>query len=143
MKFHLLGEETKVEIDVLARKYPNSSDYWDGNWVISNVKVEVPGYYVTFLASLRTDEIRDFVIDLKSMNRHLKGKVILKNLESFIHFEGEMNKVGQIVWSGETCYPVGSGAVLSFEFVSDQSHLYNLIKELENITYEYPVIGES
>ena len=44
MKFHLLGEKTKVEIDVLAREYPNSSDYWDGNWVISNVKVKIPGY---------------------------------------------------------------------------------------------------
>ncbi|QCR31910.1 hypothetical protein [Lysinibacillus sp. SGAir0095] len=143
MKFHLLGEKTKVEIDVLAREYPNSSDYWDGNWVISNVKVEIPGYYVDFNASLRTDDIRDFVNDLKSMNRYLTGKAILKNLESFIHFEGEMDKLGHIDWSGETCYPAGSGAVLTFEFVSNQSYLEDLIKELEDITYVYPVIGES
>ena len=143
MKFHLLGEKTKVEIDVLAREYPNSSDYWDGNWVISNVKVEIPGYYVDFNASLRTDDIRDFVNDLKSMNRYLTGKAILKNLESFIHFEGEMDKLGHIDWSGETCYPAGSGTVLTFEFVSNQSYLEDLIKELEDITYVYPVIGES
>ncbi|MBD8028705.1 hypothetical protein H9636_18930 [Ureibacillus sp. Re31] len=143
MKFHLLGEKTKVEIDVLAREYPNSSDYWDGNWVISNVKVEIPGYYVDFNASLRTDEIRDFLNDLKSMNRYLTGKAILKNLESIIHFEGEMDKLGHIDWSGETCYPAGSGAVLTFEFVSNQSYLEDLIKELEDITYVYPVIGES
>ncbi|MCM3359791.1 hypothetical protein [Psychrobacillus sp. MER TA 171] len=141
MKFHLLGEKTKVEIDVLTREYPNSSSYWDVNWVISNVKVEIPGYYVNFTASLRTDEIRDFVNELKSMNRYLTGKAILKNLDSFIHFEGEMDKLGHIDWSGETCYPAGSGAVLSFEFVSDQSHLINLIKELENIIYVFPVIG--
>ncbi|MER2119080.1 MAG: hypothetical protein ABS935_02375 [Solibacillus sp.] len=122
MKFHLLGEKTKVEIDDFARKYPNSSDYWEGNWVISNVKVKIPGYDVNFIESLRTDEIRGFVIDLKSMKRHLTGKAILKSLESFIHFEGEMNKLGHIDWSGETCYPAGSGTVLSFEFVSDQSH---------------------
>ena len=142
MKFHLLGEKTKVEIDVLTREYPNSSSYWDVNWVISNVKVEIPGYYVNFTASLRTDEIRDFVNELKSMNRYLTGKAILKNLDSFIHFEGEMDKLGHIDWSGETCYPAGSGAVLSFEFVSDQSHLINLIKELEDIIYVFPVIGE-
>jgi hypothetical protein len=142
MKFHLLGEKTKVEIDVLAREYPNSSDYWDGNWVISTVKVEIPGYYVDFNASLRTDDIRDFVNDLKLMNRHLSGKAILKNLDSFIHFEGEMNKLGHIEWSGETCYPGGSGALLTFEFVSNQSYLEGLIKELEDITYVYPVIGK-
>ncbi len=141
MKFHLLGEKTKVEIDVLAREYPNSSDYWDGNWVLSNVKVYIPGYYVDFNASLRTDDIRDFFTDLKAMNRNLAGKAILKNLDSFIHLEGEMDKLGHIKWSGETCYPAGSGAVLTFEFTSNQSYLEDLIKELEKITYEYSVIG--
>ncbi|OCA90155.1 WapI family immunity protein [Bacillus sp. FJAT-27986] len=111
MKFHLLGEKAKVEIDIIAREYPNSFDYWDGNWVISNVKVEIPGYYVDFIASLRTDDIRDFLNDLKLMNKDLSGKAILKNLDSFIYFECEMDKLGHIEWSGETCYPTGSGAV--------------------------------
>lgn len=42
MKFRLLGENSKVEIDVLDREYPNSSDYSDGKLVISNVKAEIP-----------------------------------------------------------------------------------------------------
>ncbi|MGF3106162.1 WapI family immunity protein [Rossellomorea sp. DUT-2] len=142
MKFHLLGEKAKIEIDVIGREYPISSDYWDGNWVVSNVKVEIPGYNVNFNASLRTDDIIDFVNDLKLMSRNLSGKAILKNLDSFIHFEGEMDKLGHIEWSGETCYPAGSGAVLTFEFVSNQSYLDVLIKELEDITYVYPVIGK-
>nr|WP_223701850.1 hypothetical protein [Sutcliffiella deserti] len=63
----------------------------------------------------------------------------MKNLDSFIHFEGVMNKLGHIDWSGETWYPAGSGAVLTFEFVSNQSYLENLIKELEDIIKIYPV----
>lgn len=141
MKFHLIGEETKVEIDILAREYPHSSDYWDGNWVSSHVIINIPGYYVNFYASLRTDEIRDFVKDLKLMKKHLSGKAKLVNLDTYIHFECEMDKLGHINWSGETCYPAGSGAVLNFEFVSDQSYLEELIKELDDITYVYPVIG--
>jgi hypothetical protein len=35
MKFCLLGEETKAEIEVLCRSHPNCTDYWDGNWVLS------------------------------------------------------------------------------------------------------------
>nr|WP_151535025.1 hypothetical protein [Cytobacillus depressus] len=66
----------------------------------------------------------------------------MKNLDSFIHFECKMNKLGHINWSGETCYPAGSGAVLNFEFVSNQSYLEDLIKELEDINYVYPVIGK-
>ncbi|MDI2586939.1 hypothetical protein OR571_07430 [Psychrobacillus sp. NEAU-3TGS] len=53
-----------------------------------------------------------------------------------------MGKLGNIEWSGETCYPVGTGAVLSFEFMSNQSFLKDLIKDLEDITDVYPVIGK-
>lgn len=142
MKFHLLGDSAEVEIDILSREYPDSTDYWDGNWVISNVKVQIPGYYVDFNANLRTDEIRNFLNDLKLMNSQLSGKAKLKNLDSFINFDCAMNKLGHINWSGETCYPAGSGAVLNFEFVSNQSYLEDLIKELEDINYVYPVIGK-
>ena len=95
-----------------------------------------------FIASLRTDDIRDFLNDLKLMNKDLSGKAILKNLDSFIYFECEMDKLGHIEWSGETCYPTGSGAVLSLEFVSNHSYLDDLIKELENIISLYPVISK-
>ncbi|WP_420851769.1 WapI family immunity protein [Oceanobacillus jeddahense] len=108
----------------------------------STIKVEIPGYYVDFNASLRTDDIRDFVNDLKLMNRHLTGKAILKNLDGFIHFECKMNQLGHIAWSGETCYPAGSGAILRFKISANQSYLDHLMKELEDIIYTFPVIGE-
>lgn len=44
MKFCLLGEDTKAEIDVLCRSHPNCTDYWDGNWINSWVNTEIPGY---------------------------------------------------------------------------------------------------
>ncbi len=52
-----------------------------------------------------------------------------------------MNKMGQLLWSGQTCYPVGNGAVLKFEFKSDQSYLQRLVKEVEDILLVFPVIG--
>lgn len=142
MKFHLIGEKTVIEIDILAREYPNSCDYWDGNWLVSNVKIEIPGYNVNFNASLRADEISEFMKGLMLMHRNLSGEAKLTSLESYIHLEGEIDKLGQIHWFGETCYPAGSGAVLTFEVDSDQSYLKDLIKELEDISYVYPVIGK-
>lgn len=82
MKFHLLGEENeKVEIEVLARTHADTTNYWDINWIESNIKVDIPGYLVHFNASLRTDELRDFVNELKLMNGNLKGKAVLNNLQ--------------------------------------------------------------
>lgn len=142
MKFHILSEDTRIEIDVLYRNYPNSSDYWDGNWVSSKLKIEIPGYTVSFNADLRTDELSNFMNELKLMNKKMKGKAALSNLDGYLHIEGEMNKLGQIFWTAETCYPAGYGAVLKFEFVSDQSYLERLIKELNDILVAFPVLGK-
>lgn len=142
VKFYLLGEESeKVEITILSRSHPTSVDFWDGNWVDSNVKIEIPGYSVNFPAHLRTDELSDFLKELKLMAKTLKGKAELNNLDHYIKFECEINSLGHINWKGATCYPSGFGATLNFEFHSDQSYLQKVIKELEAILQVFPVIG--
>jgi hypothetical protein len=78
---------------------------------------------------------------LTSLSKFDFFAVSSSNMETFIQIEGEMDKLGKIMWIAETCYPAGYGAVLKFEFESDQSYLNNLIKELEEILTSYPVIG--
>jgi len=142
VKFKLLGEENeKVEIEVIGRTHPESTDYWDGNWIDAKLKVEIPGYLVEFVANLRTDELRGFLDELKIMYKTLKGKVELDNMDEYIHFECEINNLGHIRWIGKTCYPPGYGAELTFEFQSNQSYLEQIIRELDAILAVFPVIG--
>ncbi|WP_110111803.1 hypothetical protein [Bacillus sp. CGMCC 1.16541] len=141
MKCLLVGEEAKIEIDLIHRSYPTSMDYWDGNWVDSRIKVEIPGYVAHFDSYLRTDELQDFFSQLKKMNDTLTGKAALHNLDNYIQIEGEMTKTGMIHWTAETCYPAGYGAVLTFEFASDQSYLNELIEQLDELLLAYPVVG--
>lgn len=142
MKFHILGEKNeRIEIEALIRSYPNNTDYWNANWITSTIKIEIPGYLVQFTADLRTDELRDFLAELTMISSDLSGKAMLLNMEDYIQLECQMNKMGQLLWSGQTCYPVGNGAVLKFEFKSDQSYLQRLVKELEDILFVFPVIG--
>lgn len=143
MKVHLLGEDNeKVVLEVLSRSHPNSVDFWDGNWIDANIHVDIPGYTVRFVANLRTEELQAFVDELKIMDNKLKGKAILYNMEEYIQLEGEINHFGQLKWKGETCFPVGDGAVLNFRFTSDQSYLKGIIKELQAILTVFPVIGK-
>lgn len=143
MKFHLLGNEyERVEIEVISRRYPDTTNYWDINWIDSKINVDIPGYVVEFHASLRTDELSDFLNELQLLNKNLKGNATLNNLDKYIHFECEMDRLGKMKWSGETCYPAGFGAVLNFEFNSDQSYLERLIKELEAVLSVFPIIGK-
>ncbi|MFJ7406477.1 MULTISPECIES: hypothetical protein [unclassified Lysinibacillus] len=77
-----MGEENEhVEFGVLTRSHPNSIDYWEVNWIVSTIKIEIPGYLVQFNADLRTDELKDFLDELNMIRSNLSGKAILKNLD--------------------------------------------------------------
>ncbi|MFJ7667073.1 hypothetical protein ACIQXI_08185 [Lysinibacillus sp. NPDC097195] len=142
MKFHLIGEDNEsVEIEVLTRSYPESTDYWDVNWVVSTINVNIPGYVVKFNADIRTDELQDFLDELNSIKSNLRGKAILKNLDNYINIECVINDKGHLFWTVRTCYPAGYGAVLHVDFKSDQSYLQKLTKELRDILTVFPVIG--
>ncbi|WP_270182274.1 WapI family immunity protein [Alkalihalobacillus sp. CinArs1] len=142
IQFQLLGDKSKIAIEVLGRKYPDSTDYWDGNWIDSYVLLKIPGYSAKFRANVRTNELLSFLEELKTMNETLKGKAVLENMEDFILLEGRMDALGNVMWSGETCYPMGTGAILNFTFESDQSYLTKLIEELIVVVDKFPVIGK-
>jgi hypothetical protein len=141
MKFIVKGEGAKVIIDIKCRNYPDSNDYWDGNWINSDIEASVPGYRVSFNGNLRAEELVFFLRSLKKMNQSLSGFSEFTSIEGVINIRGEINKTGQVEWTGKTTYPVGIGATLTFSFVSDQSFLPNLISELELVTKEFPVKG--
>ena len=128
---------------MLQRNYPDSMDFWDANWIASVIHLEIPGYMVHFEADLRTDELRDFVDELRSMNENLGGTAILKNLDSYIYLEGAMDLRGKISWNIETCYPAEIGAELTCDFESDQTYLRILIDELDRVLEAYPVLGKN
>ncbi|GGB44237.1 hypothetical protein GCM10007199_07040 [Fictibacillus barbaricus] len=79
LNFIILGEDTQIEIEVIRRKYPNATDYWDINWVDCTVSVNIPGYKAHFSADLTTNEIRDFYTELIRMETDLKGQAKLNN----------------------------------------------------------------
>jgi len=144
MKFTLLGEnQEKVEIYIMKRKYTEALNDWDLNWVESEIIVNIAGYSARFPADLRTDELKDFVDGLNKMNKSLKGKAELINIDTYIDIECNVTPFGQLNWSVKTTYPAVEGAELTFGFQSDQSYLKPLISQIEDVLSVYPVIGQT
>jgi hypothetical protein len=142
MKIQITGDDARIEIEVMGRSHPGSDDYWDGNWLTSSLKINIPGYHVSFICDIRTDELQDFLDELKTLYEQFRGKAQFKNIDNYLHFECEMDKLGKVKWCVETCYPAGYGAVLKFEFESDQSYLPRLMQELNGTLHSYPIIGK-
>lgn len=138
-KFTILGSETKIEIEVLDRFHPASVGTWEGDWVGAAITVAIPGYAAHFPANLRTNEFQEFRDQLAAMNKDLEGTASFLSIEDAIEVKAVMDTLGGIYWEVSTCYPV-RGAVLTFDFGSDQSYLDQLIKELDEVLTEFPVL---
>jgi|SRR5699024_1188676 len=136
MKFNVLGEQTSVKIHIRGLAFPNSKYAIDRDMLHSHVKINIPGYDADFQTMLSIVDIEKFLTSLQLMYESMTGEAILSNRDDTIQVKGKINKLGHIDWYGETCYPAGTGVMLTFEFTSDQSYLASLIKELENITDE-------
>src|SRR5699024_212935 len=136
MKFNVLGEQTSVKIHIRGLAFPNSKYAIDRDMLHSHVNINIPAYDVDFPTMISIVDVEKFLTSIKLMYESMRGGAIFSNRDATIQIKGEINKLGQIEWYGETCYPAGIGAMLTFEFTSDQSYLASLIKELENITDE-------
>lgn len=139
-KITILGEDGKVEIAVLGRRFPEEAGTWEGDWVHSTISLEIPGYSAHFETDLRTNEFSDFLKQLKAMDAELKGTAAMEPLESTVKITGVVHSLGEVSWDVETCYPLGTGAVLKFTLGADQSYLPGLIKELNELLEEFPVL---
>ncbi|WP_349407495.1 hypothetical protein [Pseudalkalibacillus sp. SCS-8] len=84
MKFHILGDETAIVIDVIKRMYPEATDFWDVNWLKCNIDIRIPGYKAHFEAALQTNELETFYLNIEKMQKRMLGKAVLNNMEEYI-----------------------------------------------------------
>lgn len=132
-----------MAIDVLRRNYPDSSNYYDVNWVATQVHAAVPGYTADFNGDLLAFEIENFAQQLKQVYSGKSNICSFSSLEGLINITGTMDKLGHVVWSIETRYPVGTGAKFNFTLAADQTYLPDLIASLELVTKEFPVLNRN
>lgn len=140
MGFSIKAENVMIEIDIVCRPYLGAEDEWDLNWLSCNISIRIPAYTVNFNTFITCGELKSFYDELSKLHQSLQGKASLSPLESGIFIDIEANKLGQIAWKVETQYPEGYGATLTFEFISDQSYLYQTLSELKSVIEEYPIL---
>lgn len=51
---------TYVKLNVAGRIYPNTNDYWDGNWLKSEIEINSYGFKGVYGTNLRADDFKGF-----------------------------------------------------------------------------------
>jgi hypothetical protein len=140
-------QEDHIKIRVLRRSRPSGDDYWDGNWVDSEMQVNIRPWRATYLAQLRTEEFSRFRDQLGEMYDGTRKEASFEPMEPWLALTLEVDPLGHIAVKGEAG-PEGFGKVfgqvrLGFRLteVMDQTDLPPLIEALDGLALEFPTKG--
>jgi hypothetical protein len=130
-----------VTVKILGRMHPGADDYWDGNWLLSPIEIQVGGFSGEVPAGLRSEELRRFREQLERLYRTLEGEARLESIEEWILLVCQGDGMGHINVKGFVRDRPGIGNRLNFDLCFDQTHLPSLLDQLRKIEAAYPELG--
>src|SRR5437016_203711 len=84
-----IGGETAecLALTVHGRQFPDSADFWDGNWLTCDVEVAVGAFRGAFGRTVRNEELEQFRRQLEQLYERLTGDAALQTLEDWIDLQ--------------------------------------------------------
>ncbi len=69
-EFSLKAEAgTVIGVTVSGYAYPNSVDYWDGNWLNARVHAKTEGFVADYPLLVRAEEVAKFLEQLRPLHK--------------------------------------------------------------------------
>jgi len=128
-----------------GRQYPQSDDYWDGNWLNVTVHCGAPGADVWASGSIvHLTELAQWKHDCETLNRTLEGQANLECMEPNLAVRITSKRGGQLDMEVEVT-PDRLTQNHTFRFEIDQSFLPTLAERLRKILESFPlrIAGEN
>jgi hypothetical protein len=139
----LIGDADGQHVLVRAqsRHHPHLFDYWDGNWVSSEVDVAAGGMRAVFRAELRSEEFQSFLDEAEALSRSLDGVATFSTAEGQLTVTLTADSAGHLSVVGEAVDTAGGGNRLHFAFDIDQTYLAQICRQLQLLLEAFPVVG--
>jgi hypothetical protein len=130
-----------VQISLMSRSHREHDDYWDGNWIASEVELRTGAYRASFRSDFRSEDFVSFHQSVCQLSETLRGSARFDTMEGQLAFELIGDGRGHIRVEGTSLDVVGVGNRLNFRFDIDQTYLAGIIRSLEKSIRTYPVVG--
>jgi hypothetical protein len=130
-----------LRVRVLRRTYPTADDYWDGNWLNTEIEISAGEFGGGYAANLRVDEFVDFRRQLALLSENLKGKASFTATEPWIQISAEGDGLGHFDVACEAKDNLGPGNTLNFRLGFDQTELARMLHQLGRIVERFPLRG--
>src|SRR5580698_7501121 len=130
-----------LQIWVHGRQFPDSHDYWDGNWLRVTVHCGGNGASVFTSGSIiGLPELDGLRSEAEELSRNLRGEAKLECIEPFLHASLKSGSHGHITME-VSITPDHMTQRHWFQFEIDQTYLGPLIRQCQSILEAYPIRG--
>lgn len=128
---------------VLARQFPDATDFWDGNWLHSLVRVETHGARVEAGGPvLRTDELCDFANQLAGLRDGMLDSAELICTEPVLGVKITRDTARGFRAAVHITTDVADPSHHHFVFFTDQSDITALLKACRRVLEWFPIVGQ-
>ena len=132
-----------LQIWAYIRQFPQSDDYWDGNWINVTVHCGAKGADVWVSGSIiHLPEIKRWIDACENIQATLSREANLECMEPWLSVKLRMRELGQISME-VSITPDLIAQEHRFEFDVDQSYLPELINECRGILAAHPIRNET
>jgi hypothetical protein len=136
-------ELSGLEIWVHGRQFPDSSDYWDGNWINITAKCTSKNACVWVSGNImHLPDLKHFMTTSEKLYKNLKGEAKLPCIEPELSVVLKASSLGQIIMTVDIT-PDHLNQEHKFEFEIDQSYLPGLISSCKKVLKRYRIKGEA
>ncbi len=125
-------EHIRINIDEVFG-FPNETSYGGGYGAKGKIEIKVQGYTVDSYHYFTTGELFLFKEALKTCYKSISGSATLENTERELELSISFDKTGKVQVSGEFQERPDINNRLIFEFRSDQTCIFQVIKDLEAV----------
>ena len=135
----LKGDIGKLEVKVLNRSNSETDDYWDGNWLESKIKIDVPGFNALYGTNLRVDDLQKFYEELVDLLNGNISEAEFTTMEEGLYMYCELAANGLIECKGKANNDTGNH--LDFRLQTDFASLNVFLTDFKLILKSYPLVG--
>ena len=130
-----------IVLTVKGRERPDSTDYWDANWLACSVEVAAGAFRGCHDSSIRTEELEQFYQQVGGLNERLVGQAELATMEGWLVIRLIGDGRGHVEVTCRLCDDPASGNTLECRLSVDQTFLPPLLHQLATVMRVYPVVN--
>ena len=143
----LIGHDDtdRLVLTVTGRMFPESADFWDGNWLNVTAQASLTLFTAQMSNGLRTTDLAQFRSELASLYEVVEGQASLTTLENWIGltFRGDgLGHITVVVELRDVRDPLGVDE-LRCSLPIDRTYLPPLIDALDRICDVWPTQGRT